>query len=121
MLTLPTPRPVFSNSCPRCGQGAIFRGIYAMNDRCPACGYAYEKEPGYFLGAMIAAYFIGAFSLVPTLALGLFVWNLELVPMLALGIGQILALHPFLYRYSRLAWISIETRMTGTLDRGKGR
>jgi len=27
-----------------------------MNDRCPACGLRFNREPGYFLGAMYISY-----------------------------------------------------------------
>jgi|GEM_PF-4314640 len=38
-----------------------------MNTRCLNCNLTFEKESGYFLGALVFAYFIGAFSLIPTL------------------------------------------------------
>ena len=85
-----------------------------MNPRCPACGLVFEKEAGYFLGAMVASYLIGAFSLVPLLVGGLFLLRWELPWVLGIGIAQILILHPILFRYSRLAWIFAESKMTGS-------
>ena len=43
--------------CPRCHQGKLFRGplwrtYLAMYERCPRCNLKYEREQGYFLGAM---------------------------------------------------------------------
>ncbi len=44
--------------CPTCGQSPIFpalsktrslRDWFSPLDGCPRCGYAYEREPGYFL------------------------------------------------------------------------
>ena len=52
---------IFGNCCPRCLEGAVFFGFYAMNPTCPHCGLRFEREPGYFLGAMMVAYFVGAF------------------------------------------------------------
>jgi len=62
--------------CPRCRMGKIFRsnlyrgvdwGIYwgfpKMNDCCPACGLLFNREPGYFLGAMYISYTLGLRSL----------------------------------------------------------
>ncbi|MBF6590838.1 MAG: hypothetical protein IVW57_09965, partial [Ktedonobacterales bacterium] len=38
--------------CPNCGQGRLFRGVYAMRERCSVCGWVFEREEGYWTGAM---------------------------------------------------------------------
>jgi hypothetical protein len=96
-------------------KGYVFSGIYSMNSVCPGCGFKFEKEPGYFLGSVIAAYFICAFALVPTLVLLFFVFQLEPFWIVVIGILQIMAMHPFLYRYSRLMWLFVENKMTSKL------
>src|SRR5437899_10038697 len=45
--------------CPRCFDGKVFRGSFQMNETCPVCGMRFEREQGYFLGAMYASYFLG--------------------------------------------------------------
>lgn len=38
--------------CPRCGSfRAWFRGWWKMAARCRSCGYGYERQPGFSLGA----------------------------------------------------------------------
>lgn len=49
--------------CPRCGGDGIFRSFFELHERCPTCGLAYEREPGYWVGAMI---------IVTTITFGLF-------------------------------------------------
>lgn len=88
-----------------------------MNTQCPACGFIFEKESGYFLGAIVIAYFVGAFSVIPTLIIAVFVFKLEVPAAVALAVLQVLLMHPFLYRYSKLTWIYLENRMTGLLDK----
>src|SRR5262245_17317767 len=44
--------------CPRCRGGRIFRGRLAMNETCPACGLRFERESGYFTGAMYVSYIL---------------------------------------------------------------
>ena len=51
--------------CPRCREGRMFKGMAAMNDPCPVCGLVFEREPGYFFGAMYFSYFIAVAILVP--------------------------------------------------------
>ena len=38
--------------CPRCGGRAWFRGWFKKQDRCRTCGYRYERQPGFLLGAV---------------------------------------------------------------------
>lgn len=39
--------------CANCGQPEIFDRWFAMVDRCPRCALRFERQPGYWLGAMI--------------------------------------------------------------------
>lgn len=39
--------------CPRCGgRGAWFTGWFRRADRCLSCGYRYERQEGFLLGAL---------------------------------------------------------------------
>ena len=105
----------FSNRCPACGKGTVFRGLLSMAPQCSECGLRYEKEPGFFLGASIAAYFIGAFSIVPTLIICLLILKMDIFSTLGIGTAQLLILSPLLFRYSRLLWLHAEHKMTKRL------
>jgi uncharacterized protein (DUF983 family) len=55
---------IFKQRCPRCRVGSIFpysifRGFPGMHERCPVCDLRFEREPGYFLGAMYVSYALG--------------------------------------------------------------
>lgn len=92
--------------CPRCRRGPIFRGWLTMNDLCPDCGLLFEREEGYFLGAMYFTYaaavavlatsFLIATALLPD-------WSSPVVALLATL--PYLPLMPFVFRYSRVLWI----------------
>lgn len=45
-----------SRRCPRCLQGRIFCGLFQMNSKCPNCGLTFDREHGYFTGAMYVSY-----------------------------------------------------------------
>lgn len=53
---------IATEKCPHCGKGQIFEkrtGIFQlpkMKMQCEQCGYLYNREPGYFLGAMYVSY-----------------------------------------------------------------
>lgn len=38
--------------CPRCGSRGIFTGWWALRASCPRCDLTYEREEGYWLGAI---------------------------------------------------------------------
>jgi uncharacterized protein (DUF983 family) len=48
---------ILRQRCPRCRAGKILRGSILlrfpkMDERCEDCDLKFEREPGYFLGAM---------------------------------------------------------------------
>jgi uncharacterized protein (DUF983 family) len=92
--------------CPRCREGRIFKGAIAMNDPCPVCGLVFNREPGYFLGAMYFSYALGVVILVPLFFL--FQWLLPAwsgMAVAALTMVPYLPLTGIVFRYSRVLWI----------------
>jgi uncharacterized protein (DUF983 family) len=101
--------------CPRCRRGLVFRRRLAMYNLCPACGLKFEREPGYFIGAMyisyaFAAFFIGVVSFLVNLVLPelTFAWTVLAAAVL------MLPLVPMMIRYSKILWMTIDR----TLDPG---
>jgi hypothetical protein len=87
----------------------MFRGAVTMNEACPVCGLIFQREEGYFLGAMYTSYAIAtallgasyllAASLLPNWS-SLAVAFVSLVPFLPLV--------PAVFRYSRVVWIYLD-------------
>jgi uncharacterized protein (DUF983 family) len=101
---------ILQQVCPRCRTGkifatSIFRIFPRMHERCPACGLKFEREPGYFLGAMYFSYAIGivAISLFALIVWALFRWDLPE----SVGAGFLLFLPsaPVVTFFSRVLWI----------------
>lgn len=42
--------------CPRCGAGPLFLKPFRMYEECPTCALKFEREQGYFIGAMYINY-----------------------------------------------------------------
>jgi uncharacterized protein (DUF983 family) len=38
--------------CPACGDGSLYRSLFRMRKSCSSCGLVFEREPGYFVGAI---------------------------------------------------------------------
>ena len=106
-------RGIVRQVCPRCRQGAIFRaplwrGYLAMHEKCPVCGLKYEREPGYFLGAMYFSYML---SLLPGLAIVLLLWRWTGWPFNTVMLGAFfcyLPLVPAVTRWSRVIWMYVD-------------
>ena len=76
-----------------------------MRDRCEVCALVFEREHGYFTGAIVVGYALTA-PLYAGLALGLLLltgWALEWT-LLAASAGVVVAA-PAIFRYARVLWI----------------
>lgn len=51
--------------CPRCGAGSLFRKAFRMEQECHHCGLKFEREQGYFIGAMYINYAVTVAVAVP--------------------------------------------------------
>ncbi len=78
-----------------------------MSERCPACGLVFEREPGYFTGAMVVSYTL---AVAVYLALVSVVWWVTGRVELALALAALLFLGavPTIFRYSRVIWMHID-------------
>jgi uncharacterized protein (DUF983 family) len=95
--------------CPRCGAPA-FDSYFTLREDCANCGLHYEREEGYWVGALIinTAITFGTFLL-------LFIGGIALtwpdVPWTVLGVVTItaMALVPLLfYPLSKTLWTALE-------------
>jgi uncharacterized protein (DUF983 family) len=99
--------------CPRCRIGrifrsSIFRGFPAMRETCLVCGLKFEREEGYFVGAMMIDYGLG---LAITAAIGVVVWCLTRWPVdkvASVAFFIFLPIIPTLTRFGRVLWIYLD-------------
>jgi uncharacterized protein (DUF983 family) len=92
--------------CPKCREGRIFGLQNRPNPRCPVCGLSFNREEGYFLGAMYFSYFLAVGFLVLSYVAGALLlpaWPREWVAGLAVVL--FIPFVPLIARYSRVLWI----------------
>jgi len=99
--------------CPRCGIGRIFRGsvlrgFSKMNERCPVCDLKFEREEGYFLGAMYISYGIGVVMICAFAALLWLLTRWSLQKVVLWGIVLFIPFAPVITFYSRVLWIYLD-------------
>jgi uncharacterized protein (DUF983 family) len=101
---------VLRQRCPRCLEGHVFHGLVAMHETCPQCAYQFEREPGYFTGAMFVSYTLA----VPILfVIFMVLWNFfsttwTLTFNLLVTFVVFLPFVPVIFRYSRVVWMHVD-------------
>lgn len=78
-----------------------------MHEICPVCGLRFEREPGYFTGAMYASYSIGVFVTFPVW-FAMLVGGAGLGAILAVALGVTLLIMPISFHYSRVFWLHVD-------------
>ena len=78
-----------------------------MYDHCVVCDEDFEKESGYYLGAMYVSYAMNI-----GLGIGLFLimvvlFDMDILYFLFIFLGSVLILFPLNFWLSRLIWINI--------------
>jgi uncharacterized protein (DUF983 family) len=95
--------------CPGCYEGRVFRSGLIMNPTCPRCGVRFQREAGYFLGAMYFSYPLALSVLLPLLLvvrLAVPAWTfVECVVVACFGF---LPFVPVTFRYSRVLWLHFD-------------
>lgn len=102
------------NKCPQCHQTNVFKTnnpfdlkrFDKMNETCSCCGVKFEKEPGFYQGAMYVSYALMAGWFIVTWAFDTFVTKSEIWQYLTFFILTTILFMPLTFRISRLLWIN---------------
>jgi len=77
-----------------------------MNRTCPVCNLRFEREPGYFLGALYISYPISILILGGIVLLLYWLWpDMRLEWNVLIAALVYIPLMPAVFRYSRVIWI----------------
>ena len=108
----------FTRRCARCGSGKLFRHWFHMVEDCPRCGLHFEREQGYFAGALAINLILvgGVFALVFITILALTIPDLPIAFTLAVCI-PIVAIGPIIaYPFSKTIWDAVDRAFLQQLD-----
>ena len=104
--------------CARCGSGKLFRGWVRMVDDCPRCGLHFERESGYWAGAL-AINFVCTGGLMITLLIAMLVATIPEVPVapiLAVLVPIALVGPVIWYPFSKTLWVAIDQAYLQSMD-----
>jgi uncharacterized protein (DUF983 family) len=95
--------------CPACRTGRIFQSFWNTHRACPHCGLLFEREHGYYTGAMYLSYALGIpLILLFTLCAWLLFPGWQLWQLVLLAWAVFLPIAPFVYRASRVLWLHLD-------------
>jgi uncharacterized protein (DUF983 family) len=113
--------------CARCGSGRLFRRWTQMVPDCPRCGYHFEREEGFFLGALIVniALTEGLIILIIAIGFGVTLPDPPLVTLATIAAVGAVAMPLLAYPFTKTLWTAIDIIMLKSLgesyrDRGHG-
>lgn len=93
--------------CPRCGRGPVFFGFFKMHAECPRCRLRFEREQGFFVGAIYLNYGATVVIAVPGFFILDYLTAITLFQQLLLWCAFALLFPLFFFRYSRSLWLSL--------------
>jgi uncharacterized protein (DUF983 family) len=100
----------WTKSCPKCGNRGIFQRWFTLRHSCPSCGFVFEREEGYWTGAMganiIATELVFVAGLITALVI---TWPSP--PLRELIIGAVLfniVFPMFFYPFSKTIWMGFD-------------
>lgn len=105
---------IVSGTCPRCHQGELFinknpyklDGWDKMHTDCPVCKLHYEREPGFFQGAMYVSYALGVALSVGVVIINILMGFNPLYYIIS-NTTALIVLAPLLFRWSRSLYLNI--------------
>ena len=111
--TRSTALDILRQLCPRCRAGKIFDrsvffGFPKMYERCPVCDLKFEREPGYFLGAMYFSYGLGLVIIALIAALLWYVTGWWITKDTIWALVLFLPFAPTITLFARVLWIYLD-------------
>ncbi|MGZ6912449.1 MAG: DUF983 domain-containing protein [Acidimicrobiia bacterium] len=108
----------FTRRCARCGSGKLFQHYFAMKSECPRCGLHFEREQGYWAGALAINIIAtgGLFAIVFVALLVATIPNVPVVPLLAVLVPIAIIAPIVFYPFSKTVWVAVDRAFLQRLD-----
>lgn len=94
--------------CPRCGVGSLYAKPFRMNPACAHCGVKFEREQGYFIGAIYINYAATVGIAVPGFFLLDAFTDITINQQLALWVPFAVIFPLLFFHHSRSLWLTLD-------------
>ncbi|MEN9699067.1 MAG: hypothetical protein RLZZ301_265 [Bacteroidota bacterium] len=114
-------------TCPQCQEGKFlvsspydFKNLGDVRKECDVCGLKYEREPGFYYGAMYVSYALGV-ALFVTIWTSCKLWfpSFSAGVQIGLVVFFTITLSPYLYALSKIIWANFFISYKEDADRTK--
>lgn len=108
-----TLRRGLAKRCAVCGGGQLFDGWFRMKPACPTCGTTFEREAGFFGGAVFVNFAFTEIVMFLYLAIATFATlpDPEVETLIIGSIAICVVLPLLLYPFSKTTWFAIHLLM----------
>jgi uncharacterized protein (DUF983 family) len=104
---------VVFNKCPQCHQGKVLsypsfqiNKLLDTEASCAHCQLKYEKEPGFFYGALYVSYALTSGIFIVAYLLQVLLLDLPVTQFALLMVSFLLLTFPLIARWSRVLWLN---------------
>lgn len=105
---------IVAGKCPNCSSAYVFKyknpynlaHLADMHKYCPNCKANFEREPGFYFGAMYVSYALTSGIAIVFAAIFGYFLQMSVFPLIALIAAVILVLFPLIFRWSRMIWLA---------------
>ena len=94
--------------CPRCGSGKLYGKPFKMNQHCARCALKFEREQGYFVGAIYINYAATIAVAVPGFFLLDALTGITIDQQLMLWVPFALLFPLAFFHHSRSLWLVLD-------------
>jgi uncharacterized protein (DUF983 family) len=108
----------FTKRCPRCGSGHLFRHWFTIVARCPRCTLHFERESGYWAGALAINIGVTSFVFIAAFAVALAITipDIPVLPILAVLVPLMIVVPIVYYPFSKTLWMAVDRAILQHLD-----
>ena len=99
--------------CPLCGQNRLFRRWFSLAERCPHCGFRFERIEGHWLGALGLNTIVSFTTLFVVVVVGLVLSHpdYEMPPLLIAAVTTAVVVPLVFFPSSKTLWTAIDLCM----------
>ena len=99
--------------CGRCGHGRLGDGWFRLKERCPACGYRFKREEGFFTGVFLVNFSV-TIALLWVVLMGYVLWRAGtdadsgLAPILVTAVAIAVLVPVIYYPFAVTTWAALD-------------
>jgi uncharacterized protein (DUF983 family) len=105
--------------CPACGRASVFQSPFRVRTDCPACGTIFQREEGFFVGAIMLNVVTTEAAVMAAAGIALLAFPGQATPLVWLVFAVALLFPVAFYHHSWSLWLAGDHLVEGLPGKGK--